>query len=152
MPNLRTLIRTTCKVDGCDLPVQARSMCNSHYKRWYRSAPQCTKAEKPEALILAAMPGTRKEIEERTGFVPQTVLKYLKTLRDEKKAFADNTVWPYVYKAGEGQDMPATDEMRRERVNRLQRKRYRAKVGRKPKNASFAALMAPLMTNPGAQL
>jgi hypothetical protein len=142
--NLRKPNHTECKEPGCGKPVQARGMCNSHYKRWHRSAPQCTVVEPTDKLILQAMPGTRAQIVERTGFTPQTVLKYLKKMRDQEKAHADNSVWPFVYRAGKGVDLPGTPQMRRDRINALQRKRYRAKVGRRPKATNFAALFAPL--------
>lgn len=112
----------TCKTEGCARIVQARGMCNRHYKVWQRATTMSLAPIDTCQLILDAMPGTHQQLARETGFCYDTVLRKVRQLRDEGRAHIGDIEHPVtgmngtkfmpVFWAGPGKDKVITRSMR----------------------------------------
>lgn len=110
----RAHLHPICKIGTCGKKTLARGMCQGHYQDWRRNynAPLAKSSADTKALILAAMPGTRRQLEVATGFIGVTILKYLPRLRAERLVYvADHEPpvnglgrWQPVYALGDKPD------------------------------------------------
>lgn len=115
-----------CKIDTCGKKTLARGMCNIHYADWRRAhgAPLLKTAKDTEAMILEAMPATRRQIEAYTGLMSVTVLRYLPQLRAAKQVYvADHEPphnglgrWQPVYAIGKKPDKVLTEARKRQQA------------------------------------
>lgn len=144
----RTHASPICKCDGCEKPTMARGMCNTHYMKWRRAQPiqLAHTSEDTIRLIMEAMPATRRQIEQATGFHIATLLRHLPSLRRGKLIYVIDHVppvqggrgrWQPVYSVGNQRDKPLTKAMRQEYRDRHATERKEKElqiVVRKPKS------------------
>lgn len=151
-----------CKIGGCSKHVQARRMCNAHYRKWLTSMRaqgyDPTRLNTIKSLLKAVLPGTCMQATERIGAWHENVFKTMKAMRDDGLLHiidylpppSNGGHWSAVYAYGPGVDAVLTDERRkaysRERAREAKRRfenrqRNKAIASSGP---SFAALLAPL--------
>lgn len=121
----------TCNREGCLRPVQARGLCNSHYKAWWRTTTVKPSKVDVRQIILDAMPGTYRQLERETGFCYDTVLLKVQALREEGLAHVGDIEPPVrgmsgakfmlVFWAGPGKDKSVTRAMRIKHRNKAGR-------------------------------
>jgi hypothetical protein len=111
---------STCKREGCQSQVQARGLCNTHYRQWSRDNPE----HRQHLLILKTieevLPATRREIIDETGLCLPAVNRALDLLHEAGKAHIGDhepptvpgTRWQPVWVAGKGRHKAVSPEQR----------------------------------------
>lgn len=142
----------TCSRDGCTNIHRARGLCNNHYVQWRRTAKLNVTMFDTPGLLLAAMPGTVKELAARCCIQYETARKACAKLRAENKAHIEDHVPPEhhgrpyiaILTAGPGVDAVVTKKQRRENHLLARRKWYHANESKPRFNDPLvAALFGP---------
>lgn len=140
----RATLPPVCGVDRCNRSPWARNMCFMHYQQWKRANPDQIPVM-TEKRILAALPGTRVEIEARTGLEEQTVKRHMQVLREDDKAHVQHripvyengiTIWRNVYAAGPGVDATVEANVILEQRRARKRQRYHERLALRARVAS----------------
>lgn len=71
----------TCSHEGCEGNRYARGMCSQHYNKWLRTVDNPPKKPNARDLVLKALPGTCRQIAEKTGLHLDSVQTAIKNLR-----------------------------------------------------------------------
>lgn len=71
----------TCSHEGCEGKRYARSMCAQHYNKWLRTVENPPKKPNARKLVLEALPGTCRQIAEKTGLHLDSVQTKIKGMR-----------------------------------------------------------------------
>lgn len=130
-----------CSRPDCQRHAVARGLCASHYQQWHRQRPALLGFGDSRKEILAAMPGTRKEIAERTGLSMFAVVKMVTTMQQDDPAcmhVADNVQdfdvsgsrYVEVLAAGPGKDKRVSKAKKHENTLRQRRRVYAAKLAK----------------------
>lgn len=111
----------TCTRDGCAHQVRARGLCNNHYTQWRNKlATPLTKSDTRQRL-LAAMPGTTKQLAEKLDIQYETARKAVRKLHAEGLCHIEDHLPPEnqgrdyiaVFTAGPGEDHKLTKQQRK---------------------------------------
>lgn len=128
-----------CTKEGCDRPARGRGMCAGHYSAWRTAHPGLTIMETNRQAILDAMPGTVRQLVDRTGLDRCTVRKHLAVLNvtgKERQAYIASWIptakqgdnWQEVYYQGAKPNKKLTKrEKHRHYLNLLNAKRHAAR-------------------------
>jgi hypothetical protein len=111
----------TCSRDGCTKAPWARGMCGNHYTQWRNKlTTPLTKSDTRERL-LAAMPGTVKQLAAALEMQYEAVRKAVMKLHSEGKCHIEDHLPPEnhgrdymaVFTRGPGEDHVVTRQQRR---------------------------------------
>lgn len=140
-----------CKHEGCGGEIRARGMCNNHYTQWRRKCPiQLAKSDTRERL-LAAMPGTVKQLADMVGIKYETARKAVRKLHAEQLVHIEDHLAPEnqgrdyvaIFTVGPGEDSKVTKKQRYEDHLAARRAWYHRNASR-PRLTSFDRLMLRL--------
>lgn len=140
-----------CKHAGCTRPHRARGMCNSHYMAWRRANPEIlTVQQLTHKTVLEALPGTMRQVAEKTGLHVETVSAALKALNvrqgrqaciyDYLPPAAPGAHWIPLWKEGSGANYRIPTARRKAHEREARR---RTRPGYKEKLA--AGMIAPAL-------
>lgn len=118
-----------CKHDGCGLPVAARNMCSTHWKRWAKANPETRQHLTILKAVVDALPGRQRNIVRDTGLCNETVKNALEELFEQGKAHISHflppttrgTQWAPVWDEGKGVHAKLTKQMRLEQRRKTTR-------------------------------
>lgn len=149
----------TCSHEGCEGKRYARSMCSQHYHKWLRTVENPPKKPNARKLVLEALPGTCREIAEKTGLHLDSVQTKIKGMRG-KAVYVKGWCWSGcaktpIYAKGNNPDVPCdligagpAEYKRRyklrhpERVKQSDEKRRMVRKARSKPQTWFSALGA----------
>lgn len=117
-------------------------MCDSHYVMWLvkmKKSGLKKPLERPDARMLAAMPGTYEQISEVTGNGPQWTQKIVRELHQSGKAHISDYLppqnirgsrWIPIFSAGKGKDAVVTEQQKKDHMLARRRELYEKSHGK----------------------
>ena len=106
----------TCSREGCQVKVQARGLCNNHYTQWRNKLTTPLPKSDTRERLLAAMPGTTKQLAAELELTYEAVRKAVRKLHAEGLVHIEDHIPPEnkgrnyiaIYADGPGKDHVVT--------------------------------------------